>query len=125
MCGWLLHRRLPNLVVAHDLAELLKLGDVDEAHAPGDFFGGGDEHALAVLQRLDIVDDLEKGFVGAGVEPGVNFMKPKGLVAAASMISQASRPNLSHMSSNSLARPMLTERKVFSKSLTIGREGQE
>jgi hypothetical protein len=34
-----LHRRLPNLVVAHELAELLKLGGVDEAHAPGDFFG--------------------------------------------------------------------------------------
>ena len=45
-------------------------------------------------------------------------MKPKGLVAAARMTSHVSIPIRSHMSAISLARPMLTERKVFSSSFT-------
>ena len=51
--------------------------------------------------------------------PGVNFMKPKGLVAAASTTSHTSRPSLSHISSTSLASPMFTARKVFSSSFAI------
>ncbi len=46
-------------------------------------------------------------------------MKPKGLVAAASITSQVSRPRRAHMSATSLTRPTLTARKVFSSSLTI------
>ena len=46
-------------------------------------------------------------------------MKPKGLVAAASITSQVSRPSRSHMIATSLTRPMFTARKVFSSSLTI------
>ena len=48
--------------------------------------------------------------------PGVNFMNPKGLVAAASMTSHTSTPSLSHTMAISLASPMFTVRKVFSKS---------
>ena len=50
--------------------------------------------------------------------PGVNFMKPNGLVAAASMTSHTSTPSLSQMIAISLTRPMFTMRKVFSSSLT-------
>src|SRR3982750_271281 len=50
--------------------------------------------------------------------PGVNFMKPKGFVAAASMTSQTLTPSLSQTIAISFTRPMLTERKVFSSSLT-------
>ena len=48
--------------------------------------------------------------------PGVNFMNPKGFVAAASMTSQTSTPSLSHTIAISFARPMFTDRKVFSSS---------
>ena len=51
--------------------------------------------------------------------PGVNFMKPKGFVAAASMTSQTSRPRRSHIWATSLTMAMFTLRKVFSSSLTI------
>ena len=51
--------------------------------------------------------------------PGVNFMKPYGLVAAASMTSHTSRSSFSHMSATSFTRPMLIMRKVFSSSFTI------
>ena len=51
--------------------------------------------------------------------PGVNFMKPYGLLAAASMTSHTSMPSLSHMMATSFTRAMLTARKVFSSSLTI------
>ena len=44
-------------------------------------------------------------------------MKPKGLVAAASMTSQTSMPIRSQSSFSSLTSAMFTERKVFSKSL--------
>src|SRR5665213_3522871 len=50
--------------------------------------------------------------------PGVNFMNPNGLVAAASITSQTFTPSLSHTIAISLTRPMLTERNVFSSSLT-------
>ena len=46
-------------------------------------------------------------------------MKPKGLLAAASITSHTSTPRRSHMSATSLTRPMLTLRKVFSSSFTI------
>ena len=46
-------------------------------------------------------------------------MKPNGLVAAASITSQTSRPSRSHMIATSLTRPMLTLRNVFSSSFTI------
>ena len=46
-------------------------------------------------------------------------MNPNGLVAAASMISQTDSPRRRHMMASSLARAMLTLRKMFSKSLTI------
>ncbi len=51
--------------------------------------------------------------------PGVNFMKPNGLVAAASITSHTSTPSRSHMMAISLTRPMLIMRKVFSSSLAI------
>jgi hypothetical protein len=50
--------------------------------------------------------------------PGVNFMKPNGLVAAASTTSQTSTPSLSHACASSLARAMLIMRKVFSYTFT-------
>ncbi len=48
--------------------------------------------------------------------PGVNFMNPKGFVAAASMTSHTSTPSLSQTMAISFTRPMFTERKVFSRS---------
>ncbi len=48
--------------------------------------------------------------------PGVNFMKPNGFVAAASITSHTSTPSLSQTIAISLTRPMFTERKVFSSS---------
>ena len=50
--------------------------------------------------------------------PGVNFMKPKGFVAAASITSQMLTPSLSQTIAISLTRPIFTDRKVFSRSLT-------
>src|SRR5258705_461849 len=50
--------------------------------------------------------------------PGVNFMKPNGLVAAASMTSHTSTPSLSHTIAISLTSPMFTLRNVFSRILT-------
>ena len=46
-------------------------------------------------------------------------MNPNGLVAAASITSQVSRPSRPHMMATSLTRPMFTARKVFSSSFTI------
>ena len=51
--------------------------------------------------------------------PGVNFMKPNGLLAAASITSQTSTPIRSHMIAISLTSPMLIMRKVFSSSFAI------
>src|SRR6202142_3168413 len=51
--------------------------------------------------------------------PGVNFMNPNGLVAAASMISQASRPIRSQSSASWLTKAMLMFRKTFSSSFAI------
>ena len=50
--------------------------------------------------------------------PGVNFMKPNGLVAAASITSHTSTPSLSQTIAISLTSPMFTLRKVFSSSFT-------
>ena len=50
--------------------------------------------------------------------PGVNFMKPNGFVAAASITSQTFTPSRSQMIAISFTSPMFTERKVFSSSLT-------
>src|SRR2546430_4455853 len=50
--------------------------------------------------------------------PGVNFMNPNGLVAAASITSHTSTPSFSHTIAISLTRPMLTLRNVFSRILT-------
>ncbi len=50
--------------------------------------------------------------------PGVNFMKPNGLVAAASITSQTSTPSLSHTIAISFTSPMFTARNVFSSSFT-------
>ncbi len=49
--------------------------------------------------------------------PGVKRMKPNGLVAAASMTSQTSRPIRSHRSASWLTSAILTFRKTFSRSL--------
>ena len=49
--------------------------------------------------------------------PGRKGMKPKGLVAAASMTSQTSMPMRSQSIASSLTRAMLTLRKMFSSSL--------
>ncbi len=46
-------------------------------------------------------------------------MKPKGLVAAASMTSQTSRPIRSHSSASWLTKAMLMFRKTFSRSFAI------
>ena len=46
-------------------------------------------------------------------------MNPKGLLAAASITSQTSTPNRSHMIASSFTSPMLIIRKVFSSSLAI------
>src|SRR5438552_18060511 len=46
-------------------------------------------------------------------------MKPKGLVAAASITSQTSIPSLAHIIASSFAIAMLTARKVFSSSFVI------
>jgi hypothetical protein len=43
-------------------------------------------------------------------------MKPKGLVAAASIVSQTSTPSRSQSCASSLTKAMLTERKTFSSS---------
>src|SRR3990172_68614 len=51
--------------------------------------------------------------------PGVNFINPNGLVAAASITSQTSTPNRSQMIANSFTNPILIMRKVFSSSLAI------
>ena len=51
--------------------------------------------------------------------PGWNFMKPKGLLAAASMTSQTSMSMRSQSMASSLTRAMLTLRKMFSSSLVI------
>ena len=51
--------------------------------------------------------------------PGVKRMNPNGLVAAASMTSQTSRPIRSHSSASWLTNAMLTLRNVFSSSLAI------
>ena len=51
--------------------------------------------------------------------PGVNFMNPNGLVAAASMTSQTSRSIRSHRSASWLTNAMFTLRKMFSRSLAI------
>ena len=50
--------------------------------------------------------------------PGVNFMKPNGFVAAASITSQMLTPSLSQTIAISFTRPMFTERNVFSSSFT-------
>ncbi len=52
-------------------------------------------------------------------------MKPKGLVAAASMTSHTSTPSRSHMMASSLTRPRLIMRKVFSSSLAISATSAE
>ena len=62
--------------------------------------------------------------------PGSKRMKPKGLVAAASMTSQMSMSMRSASIASSLTSAMLTERKMFSSSLAIsaasgGRDGHE
>ena len=49
--------------------------------------------------------------------PGWNDMKPKGFVAAASTTSQTSIPIRSQSCASSLTSAMLTERKMFSRSL--------
>ena len=49
--------------------------------------------------------------------PGRNGMKPKGLVAAASITSQTSIPMRSHSIASSFTRAMFTLRKMFSSSL--------
>ena len=46
-------------------------------------------------------------------------MKPNGFVDAAAITSQTDRPRRRHMIANSLTSAMLTDRNVFSKSLTI------
>ena len=50
--------------------------------------------------------------------PGVNFMKPNGLVAAALITSHTSTPSLSHTIAISFTNPMFTARNVFSSSFT-------
>src|SRR5512142_3246751 len=51
--------------------------------------------------------------------PGVNFMNPNGLVAAASITSQTSTPRRSHMMASSFTNPILIIRYVFSSSFAI------
>ena len=46
-------------------------------------------------------------------------MNPKGLVAAAPMISHTDSPSLRHRMASSFTRAMFTLRKMFSKSFTI------
>ena len=48
-----------------------------------------------------------------------NFINPKGLVAAASITSQAFIPNFSHIIATSFANPIFIALKVFSRSFTI------
>src|SRR2546421_6383961 len=50
--------------------------------------------------------------------PGVNFMKPNGFVAAASITSHTLTPSLSHTIAISFTSPMFTLRNVFSRILT-------
>src|SRR5512137_1430658 len=57
--------------------------------------------------------------------PGVNFIKPKGLVPAASITSHTSTPRRSHMMASSLTSPILIMRKVFSSSLDISAASTE
>ena len=51
--------------------------------------------------------------------PGWNGINPNGLVAAASITSQTSTFNRSHISAISFTRPMFTLRNVFSSNFTI------
>ena len=55
----------------------------------------------------------------------MNFIKPNGLVAAASITSHTSTPRRSHMIASSLTRPMLIMRKVFSSSFAISAASAE
>src|SRR5256885_10352696 len=50
--------------------------------------------------------------------PGVNFMKPNGFVAAASITSHTFTPSLSHTIAIPFTSPMFTVRNVFSRILT-------
>src|SRR5665648_570176 len=56
---------------------------------------------------------------------GVNFIKPKGLVAAASMTSQTSMFSLLHICASSLTMEMLIMRNVFSSNLVISATSAE
>src|ERR1043165_8561822 len=57
--------------------------------------------------------------------PGVNFIKPNGFDAAASMTSHTSTPRRSHMIANSLTSPILIIRKVFSSNFAISAASAE
>ena len=57
--------------------------------------------------------------------PGVKGMNPYGLVAAASTTSQTSRPIRWQSMASSLTRAMLTERKMFSRSLVSSAASHE
>src|SRR5215212_1264878 len=57
--------------------------------------------------------------------PGVNFINPNGLVAAASITSQTSTLRRSHIIANSLTSPMLIIRNVFSSSFAISAASAE
>ena len=59
------------LILLERLGELVDLVARDVAHAVGDLFEAGDLEALAGLDGLDKGGCLQKGVVGAGVEPGV------------------------------------------------------
>ena len=51
--------------------------------------------------------------------PGVNFINPNGLVAAASITSHTFTPNFSHIIATSFANPIFIALNVFSSSFTI------
>src|SRR4030065_1386762 len=58
------------LVTVHDLCLVAQLSGIDETKAEGNLLRAGDHHALAVLDGLNEITGLEKGFMGACIQPG-------------------------------------------------------
>ena len=73
--------------------------------------------AEVVLARLPReVEGVDRDAVPAEPGPGLNDMKPKGFVAAASTTSHTSMSIRSQSCASSLTSAMFTERKMFSSS---------
>ena len=75
-----------------------------------------DRLGIDVWEVIDAASTKPFGFMRFEPGPGLNDMKPYGLVAAAATTSQTSMAMRSHNMAISLTSAMLTERKMFSRS---------